>query len=249
VYLDGQLLLDGWAGPGETELRAARVLSGGSHSLEVEYEERGGDASVELRWEPVGTADLSLSLSAAPEPVSAGSRLTYSLSVSNGGPQAAPDIQVVDTLPEGATFDSAAVSQGSGCSAAGRVVTCLLGTLADDGSATATIVVIPGPLSSGTTATLVNQANVASTGAGDPSLADNGETVESTAKGLIRRGVRGSGDSLTAGDEPASEAAEAEPTASPTPPRAATPTPTRTPAATPRATPSTEPGPSRPGRR
>ena len=50
--------------------------------------------------------------------------------------------RVTDTLPSGVTFDSATPSQGS-CSQASGTVTCALGTIADQGTATVQILVRP----------------------------------------------------------------------------------------------------------
>jgi uncharacterized repeat protein (TIGR01451 family) len=52
-------------------------------------------------------ADLSLSASAAPEPVGVGSNLVYSITVSNAGPMAASDVVVSNQLPAGVNFISA----------------------------------------------------------------------------------------------------------------------------------------------
>jgi uncharacterized repeat protein (TIGR01451 family) len=80
---------------------------------------------------PSGTADLSLTKSDSPDPVSVGAPLTYSIQVSNAGPDTATNVVVTDDLPNGVTFVSAEASQGScAVSANKKKVTCTLGTIA-----------------------------------------------------------------------------------------------------------------------
>jgi uncharacterized repeat protein (TIGR01451 family) len=90
----------------------------------------------------VAEADLSITKTDAPDPLSAGATLTYMLAVANAGPSTATGVVVTDTLPAGATYVSATPSQGS-CTEASGVVTCSLGTLANGASASTTIVVVP----------------------------------------------------------------------------------------------------------
>ncbi|MCA9971121.1 MAG: DUF11 domain-containing protein [Anaerolineales bacterium] len=82
----------------------------------------------------IKTADLALVKSALPDPVVAGEQLTYTLDITNLGPDGATDVLVVDTLPAGVSFVSA-VPGSPTCTEAGGVVTCMLGALAN-GAAT-----------------------------------------------------------------------------------------------------------------
>ncbi len=115
-------------------------------------------------------ADLSITKQDSPDPVTVGQNLTYTLEVSNAGPSAASNVQVVDTLPSGVTFVSAVPSQGT-CSQAGGVVTCSLGTVNAGQSVTITIVVQPT-----TAGTLNNSATVSSTTL-DPTPGNNSAQV------------------------------------------------------------------------
>jgi uncharacterized repeat protein (TIGR01451 family) len=83
---------------------------------------------------PSGSADLSLTKSDSPDPVVTGGALTYSIQVTNAGPDAATNVIVTDNLPKGVSVISAASTQGS-CSVKGKngqKVTCVVGTVAID---------------------------------------------------------------------------------------------------------------------
>ena len=69
------------------------------------------------------SAELSIALSATPDPVATGGTLTYTLDVRNGGPSAVPDATVTDLLPPGTTFVSAS-GMGWLCALAGTQVNC-----------------------------------------------------------------------------------------------------------------------------
>ena len=94
-------------------------------------------------------ADLSITKSDSPDSAPLDGSLTYTLTVTNNGPDGVPSVVVADTLPGGVSFVSATPSQGS-CSESSGTVTCTLGTLANGATATVTIVVTataPGTLS------------------------------------------------------------------------------------------------------
>jgi large repetitive protein len=87
------------------------------------------------------SADLGVTVTDAPDPVNAGGSVTYSIGVSNAGPDDATNTTVSFTLPPGASFTSATPSQGT-CSQAAGVVTCPLATVANGGAASISVVVI-----------------------------------------------------------------------------------------------------------
>jgi uncharacterized repeat protein (TIGR01451 family) len=87
------------------------------------------------------SANLAISESDSPDPVSIGSPLTYTITVTNDGPSAATGVKVTDALPPTLTFVSATPSQGT-CNGTSTVM-CNLATLENSGSATVTIVVTP----------------------------------------------------------------------------------------------------------
>ena len=70
----------------------------------------------------VPAADLSIAKTDSPDPVTVGKDLTYSLLVTNHGPQDAAGVTVTDALPAGATLVSSSTTVGS-CSGT-ATVTC-----------------------------------------------------------------------------------------------------------------------------
>jgi uncharacterized repeat protein (TIGR01451 family) len=130
----------------------------------------------------IGTpaADLSITLTNAPDPATVGTDVTYT--ITNGGPAPATGVVVTDHLPAAAAFVSAAASPGS-CSGTAPV-TCDLGTLASGASATVTIVA-----TATTSGTLTNTASVAGVES-DPDTANNAATAET---GVVAANCLGTG--------------------------------------------------------
>jgi uncharacterized repeat protein (TIGR01451 family) len=94
-----------------------------------------------------GSADLKVTKTDGPDPVSLGSTLTYTIQVENLGPDAATGVVVTDPLPKEVDYVSATSTQGK-CTAKGKKVTCELGTMSAPtidygGPPTVTIAVIP----------------------------------------------------------------------------------------------------------
>jgi uncharacterized repeat protein (TIGR01451 family) len=92
------------------------------------------------------SADLALTVSDTPDPISVSNVVTYTLRVINNGPAAASDVTLLGTLPSGVAFLQATLSQGN-YTQTNNVVTCNFGNLIAGNSATATInaQVIGGP--------------------------------------------------------------------------------------------------------
>jgi uncharacterized repeat protein (TIGR01451 family) len=86
----------------------------------------------------LANADLSLTQTVMPNPVTVSNNLSVTLTVSNAGPGSATAVQLIDQLPKLVSYISATSSQGS-CAQAGGVVTCDLGNLANGGTATVTL--------------------------------------------------------------------------------------------------------------
>ncbi len=92
----------------------------------------------------LGSADLSITKTSTPNPVVAGTNVTYTITVSNAGPSSAPNVLVKDTLP-GAVSDVSFTPSVGSCIGGipgdpALPLTCNLGTLPSGGSASITIV-------------------------------------------------------------------------------------------------------------
>jgi uncharacterized repeat protein (TIGR01451 family) len=121
-------------------------------------------------------ADLRVSKSGSPDPVIAGNSLTYNLTVTNDGPSDATGVSLADNLPPtGVTYQSATPSQGT-CTGT-MSISCNLGTIADEGNATVTIVVTVN--SSTVPGVLINIANVLGV-EDDPSTGNNFVSSQTT---------------------------------------------------------------------
>jgi uncharacterized repeat protein (TIGR01451 family) len=110
-------------------------------------------------------SDLEISKADSPDPVTVGDNLTYTITVTNRGPDAAANVVVTDTLPSGVTF----VSASPGCVHVAGVVTCNLRYIPAGGSVTITIVVTPTA-----PGTISNTARVTSDTV-DPNTANNSD--------------------------------------------------------------------------
>ena len=111
------------------------------------------------------SANLSITKTTSGTPT-LNSNLTYNITVTNGGPDAATGVVMADTLPSGVTLVSVSPSQGT-CTA----TTCTLGVLAMGASATVTIVVKPT-----VTGSLTNTATVSASEI-DPDTTNNTATA------------------------------------------------------------------------
>jgi uncharacterized repeat protein (TIGR01451 family) len=80
---------------------------------------------------PGDIADLAVTKTDSPDPVTVGATLTYTIQVSNAGPQNATSVTVTDRLPSRTDFVSAAATSGN-CDRKGKEVTCNIGNLAAD---------------------------------------------------------------------------------------------------------------------
>lgn len=101
-------------------------------------------------------ADLSVTKTDSPDPVMVGDELTYTVTVTNGGPDPAPGTTLTDQLPATVDLSAATVTSGGGsCSSSGQTVVCELGTLAAGDVVTVEITVTPQ-----STGTIQNTAQV-----------------------------------------------------------------------------------------
>jgi uncharacterized repeat protein (TIGR01451 family) len=102
-------------------------------------------------------AALAISKTTVATNATTGDGITYTITVTNSGPDSATNVTVTDTLPSGLAFVSATPSQGT-CNGASPV-SCTLGTIASGGSATITLVASV----TATSGTISNTATVSAT--------------------------------------------------------------------------------------
>ena len=92
--------------------------------------------------EDVAVADMSITLSHSPDPVRLDMNLTYTLTITNNGPQIATRIGITDGISPDVDIISATSSQGN-CWEQGGNIICNIGTLDAGTSATVSIIVKP----------------------------------------------------------------------------------------------------------
>lgn len=90
---------------------------------------------------PVYDADLQMTLTDAPDPVLAGTNLTYTMRIDNNGPGTSYNLQAVLTMPAGTTH----VGNSGGCVVSAPTVTCTLASLAPGGTWIVTVTVFVPP--------------------------------------------------------------------------------------------------------
>lgn len=96
-------------------------------------------ATAQKTWIDPVQADLSITKSASPNPVFVNDNITYTITVTNNGPDSADNVTVSDTLPASTSFVSADATQGL-CTEAGGTVSCAIGTMTNGQSVTITLV-------------------------------------------------------------------------------------------------------------
>ena len=89
------------------------------------------------------TADVSVTISDAPDPAVVGQALTYTIAIHNAGPDAASGVRVGDQLPADVVFGRATPSDGACEPPAGGSIACSVGGLAPGSNAHVAIVVFP----------------------------------------------------------------------------------------------------------
>ncbi len=128
-------------------------------------------------------ADLSIAKTADPDPVGVDGLLTYTITVTNNGPENAADVSLSDPLPAGLIYVSSTPSQGT-CGESAGTVTCALGTILNGASATVSIVT----LAPSSATLLSNTASVSSPSIADPSAANDSVTLDT---GVLDSGTFG----------------------------------------------------------
>jgi uncharacterized repeat protein (TIGR01451 family) len=126
------------------------------------------------------SADLSITKADSKDRAPVGRDLTYTLTVTNNGPDSASDVTVVDQLPPTVVFVSA-TSDSASCGESSGTVFCTLGTVPSEGIVTIDIVVRPteaGPIT--------NTASVGSA-TSDPNQDNNADSEDTSVCRITSR--------------------------------------------------------------
>jgi uncharacterized repeat protein (TIGR01451 family) len=130
----------------------------------------GPPATASVTTPVAARADVSIVKSSTPATVIAGQSITWTITISNAGPSDAQSVNVADVLPADVAITSVVPSQGS-CTAS---VTCVIGTIPANGTATVTVA---GIVNSDIASTFVANTATASSPTPDPDTADRTATV------------------------------------------------------------------------
>jgi uncharacterized repeat protein (TIGR01451 family) len=124
-------------------------------------------------------ADLSITKTDSPDPVTTGNDLTYTVTVTNNGPDTATSVTVTDNLPAETTFVSCASTGGGVCGGSGNNRTVTFASLTSGESETITFVAnVNCSVADGTE--ISNTATVTAF-TFDPDLNNNSATTTTTA--------------------------------------------------------------------
>ena len=125
------------------------------------------------------TADLSITKTASPDPVTTGDDLTYTVTVTNNGPDPATSVTVTDNLPAETTFVSCSSTGGGVCGGSGNNRTVTFALLPSGASGTITFVAnVNCSVADGT---VISNTATASSSTPDPDPNNNSATATATA--------------------------------------------------------------------
>lgn len=167
--------INGTAQSGTTVTNTATISEAGTSDPNPSNDSASASTTVGDR----PSSDVSLTLSATPNPVAPGGTITYTIEATNEGPTAASDVVITFAVPGNTTFASATASTGGTCTTpsvggTGTVRCTWSGTTPVDTTRTATVVVRVSPSAADGT-TIVGNASVASEGL-DLDLSNNSAT-------------------------------------------------------------------------
>jgi uncharacterized protein (TIGR03437 family) len=126
------------------------------------------------------SADLSITDADSPDPVTVGSNLTYTLTLTNNGAADAQNVTVSDNLPSAVTFVSCGSTAGM-CGGSGNDRVVMVPSLATGSSATVTLVVT----ANGPAATTITNTATVSSAIPDPNNANNAATATTLVQGPL----------------------------------------------------------------
>jgi uncharacterized repeat protein (TIGR01451 family) len=150
-----------------TETNTALVSGGGEVNL-------ANDSATDVA-SVVSTADLSITNAASPDPVTAGSNITYTQVVTNNGPSAADNAALIEAVPTNTTFVSLAAPSGWTCTtpAVGGTGNIVCTDLSLAGSTAATFSLIAKVNTGTTNGTVITNTASVSSSVNDPNSTNN----------------------------------------------------------------------------
>ena len=146
-------------------------------SLTSEADVTNNSSTVTTEIQATPSADLELTKRDSPDPVVAGTALSYSLTLSNRGPSDASGVTLTDALPAGVTLIAATSTQGT-CTGT-TTITCNVGSMLA-GSTVMVGVLATAPPNVPSPNPMVNAASATASGPVDPNLANNTATETTT---------------------------------------------------------------------
>jgi uncharacterized repeat protein (TIGR01451 family) len=134
---------------------------------------------VPVFWPLSQSSNLQVQQGVTPDPVTLGQNVTYTTTVTNKGPDAAHSIKLTNNMPDALTFVSCTATGGSVCEGDGNNHTVTLPSLANNASATVTIVAtVKDSLAEGTP---IDNTVTIDSPTPDPDKSNNTATTSSTA--------------------------------------------------------------------
>ena len=185
-FRDGATVLGTRTLAGGTAAFGTSTLSVGTHVITTVYLGDGNfngstspavNQSITSTPPPPPGVDLAVIQTDSPDPVAAGSQLTYRITITNNS-SSATSVTLTDTLPTQVTFASRTPAPGWTCTQPTGKVVCTVGSLAG-GAQAVTIVVVNVPSTLPANTRLDNAVTVRGA-ASDPNMANNSQTVQTT---------------------------------------------------------------------
>jgi uncharacterized repeat protein (TIGR01451 family) len=128
---------------------------------------------------PPLAADLSITKTDSPDPVTTGNNLTYTVTVTNNGPDPAQSVTLTDNLPTETTFVSCSSTGGGVCGGSGNNRTVTFASLAS--GETETITFVANVNCSVADGTVISNTATVSSSTLDPNTTNNSATTTTTA--------------------------------------------------------------------
>jgi uncharacterized repeat protein (TIGR01451 family) len=138
-----------------------------------------GSIDIFFAVEPPFSSDLSITKTDSPDPVTVGNNLTYTVTVTNNGPDTAIPVTLTDDLPASTTFVSCSSTGGGVCGGSANNRTVTFASLTAGESETITFVAAVN--CSVVDGTVISNTATVSSSTPDPDLSNNSATTTTTA--------------------------------------------------------------------